>query len=200
MPTRAVRAPLTNPSPKRREIFPNRCPPPTEPIKSSPTATAPVATRCVKTCPRQAPCAQCPRPTAIDLGDAPDHPDVCRQGREDVSKGQWDQRSDSGHLPCSGFDLASCHRIQRLQQGILCQPDQCLCIYLVATDLRQPLTTPAHVFAPGIKTGKLLYQGLCACQIVAGHHPLRPLRAVAQHGSTAPAPPIRGSGSPDRHR
>ena len=49
MPTRAVSAPLTIPSPKRRDSFDSTLPPATDPSRSSPTATAPVATRCVIT-------------------------------------------------------------------------------------------------------------------------------------------------------
>src|SRR6056297_813790 len=48
-PTRAVSAPLISPSPKRRESFDRRPPPATDPSMSSPTATAPVATRWEKT-------------------------------------------------------------------------------------------------------------------------------------------------------
>ncbi len=49
MPTRAVRAPLITPSPKRRESFASAPPPATVWIRSSPAATAPVAIRCVIT-------------------------------------------------------------------------------------------------------------------------------------------------------
>ena len=48
-PTRAVKAPLITPSPKRRYSFDSRPPPAMDEIMSSPTATAPVATRCVIT-------------------------------------------------------------------------------------------------------------------------------------------------------
>ena len=48
-PTRAVKAPLTTPSPNRRDSFDSKPPPATEWIRSSPTASAPVAARWVRT-------------------------------------------------------------------------------------------------------------------------------------------------------
>ena len=85
----------------------DRWPPATEPIRSSPTATAPVARRWVATMREQPPGAEEAGMGAVGLGDAADHADVLRERGEDVDEGERDQRGGAGDGAGGRLDLAA---------------------------------------------------------------------------------------------